>query len=59
MDHIYGAKTICGKFVHEDSSKILLCSTGGGDSIITILGQLVKNYNTFILGKFWVIVASL
>ncbi len=22
MDHIYGAKTICGKFVHEDSSKI-------------------------------------
>ncbi len=32
---------------------------GGGNSIITILGQLVKNYNTFIWGQFWVVVASL
>lgn len=52
MDHIYGAKNICGKFVHDDSSKIILCSTGKKNSIVTILGRLVNDYKTLILGQF-------
>ncbi len=34
MDHIYGAKTICGKFVHEDSSKIPRGGGGGGGTAL-------------------------
>ncbi len=55
MDHIYGAKTISGKFVHEDSSKILLCSTGKKQHCYNIrpVSKLLQNIN------FGVIVASL